>query len=160
MNEPDHFRFVDFTEHPIVLLVDAEGNAELHGDDQVCKARVASILQVIARDLVAEHEFEHGGGPCSPSAELGRWERPDEPLIAHGGTLDRAARLWTDGTGHVWDLALSWRDAAGSTWSWSGRLDGQGAPLMRSGDWAEAQPLDALRSLRGPMAPVSRGGVA
>jgi hypothetical protein len=152
----DHFRFVDFTEHPLVLLVDAEGNAELHGDDQVCKLKAAAILAVIARDLAAEH----GPGRCSPSGEVPQWQRPDEPLIPSGGTLDRDAQLWTDGTGHVWNLALPWRDNAGSTWLWYGSLDGQGCPLMRSTDWPEPQPLDALRYLRGPMSPVYRGGAA
>lgn len=152
----DHFRFVDFTEHPFVLLIDADGNAELHGDDQVCKIKAAAILSVIARDLVAEH----GPRRCAPPAEAPLWERPDEPLMPHAGTLDREAQVWTDGTGHVWNLALPWQDRAGSTWQWYGSLDGQGAPLMRSNDWPEPQPLDALRFLRGPMSPVYRGGAA
>ncbi|MCX4615742.1 phiSA1p31-related protein [Streptomyces mirabilis] len=156
MTDADHFRFVDFTEHPLVLLVDTDGNAELHGDDQMCKIQTAAILSTIARDLLAEH----GPGRCRPSPDVPTWERPDEALAPYFGTLDRDAQLWTDGTGHVWNLALPWQDNAGSTWLWYGRLDGQGAPLMRSNDWPEPQPLDALRFLRGPMSPVRRGGAA
>lgn len=152
----DRHRIVDFTEHPFVVLVGVDGSAEIVGDDQVCKLKAAAVLRVVA-DVLAN---EHTQGPCTPPDRTPRWQRPDEPLMPHAGTLDRAARLWTDGTGHVWDLALAWRDAAGSTWSWAGRLDREGAPLMQSDDWPEVQPLDALRSLRGPMAPVSRGGVA
>jgi hypothetical protein len=152
----DRHRIVDFTEHPFVVLVGTDGSAEVVGDDQVCKLKAAAVLRVLA-DVLAN---EHPQAPCLPPARTPRWQRPDEPLMPHAGTLDRDAQLWTDGTGHVWNLALPWQDAAGSTWLWYGSLDGQGAPLMRSNDWPEPQPLDALRAVRGPISPVYRGGAA
>ncbi|MEW1867003.1 phiSA1p31-related protein [Streptomyces caelestis] len=152
----DQHRIVDFTEHPFVVLIGVDGGAEIVGDDQVCKRQAARVLRILADVL----ESEHPNGPCHPAARTPQWTRPDEPLMPHGGSLDRDAQLWTDGTGHVWNLALPWRDSAGSTWLWYGSLDGQGAPLMRSNDWPEPQPLDALCYLRGPMAPVHRGGAA
>lgn len=150
----DRYRFVDAAEHPVMLLVDTDGNAELHGEQNVCRIRLAATLSILAGRLVAE-ELAEG---CAPAADSPGWEQSDEPLLPHGGTLDREAQLWIDGTGHVWNLALPWQDNAGSTWQWYGSLDGQGAPLMRSNDWPEPQPLDALRFLRGPMSPVYRGG--
>ncbi|WP_399142232.1 phiSA1p31-related protein [Streptomyces sp. NBUA17] len=152
----DRHRIVDFTEHPFVVLVGADGSAEIVGDDQVCKRQAARVLRVVADVL----DSEHPQGRCTPTERTPQWSRPDEPLLPHAGMLDRAAQLWTDGTGHVWNLALPWQDSAGSTWLWYGSLDGQGAPLMRSNDWPEPQPLDALRSLRGPMVPVYRGGAS
>lgn len=151
-----HFRLVDFHEHPFAVLVDAHGTAEIVGDDQVCKMQAATILQYVANVLIAEH----GTGCCHPTPGVSGYARPAEPLHAQAGSLDRDAQLWTDGTGHVWDLSMPWQDNAGSTWQWYGSLDGQGAPLMRSNDWPEPQPLDALRYLRGPMVPVYRGGAA
>lgn len=153
----DHFRFVDQREHPLVVLVDVHGSAEILGENTVCKARVADVLRVVA-DVM---ENEHGPGPCTPQAgPADGFGRRDEPLFPHAGTLDSERQVWTDGTGHAWDLSVPWRDNAGSTWLWYGRLDGQGAPMMRSNDWPEPQPLDSLRALRGPMAPVYRGGAA
>lgn len=152
----DRHRLIDFSEHPFVVLIDTAGGATLIGEDQVCKEEAAAMLRHVAAVLDAEH----CPGCCSPEPTPSAYERPDEPLMPHGGNLDRDAQLWTDGTGHVWDLGLPWQDNAGSTWQWYGTLDGQGAPLMRSNDWSEPQPLDALRALRGPMVPVNRGGAA
>ena len=150
----DHFRFVDFTEHPLVLLVDADGNAELHGDDQQCKIRTAAILHVIADQLAAEHPL----GRCRPRPAPTLWERPAEPLHSHAGTLDREARVWTDGTGHAWDLSVPWADAFGRSWRWTGELDRtSGGPLMRCEYRPETQTLDVLRALCGPIAPMLGG---
>ncbi|NJP71929.1 phiSA1p31-related protein [Streptomyces sp. C1-2] len=151
----DHFRFVDQREHPFVVLVDVHGGAEIIGENSMCKVTAANTLRVIA-DVM---ESGHGPGVCTPAGPAG-FGRPDEPLYPHAGTLDQERQVWTDGAGHAWDLSVPWRDNAGSTWLWYGRLDLQGAPLMRSNDWPEPQPLDALRFLRGPMAPVYRGGAA
>lgn len=152
----DHFRFVDFTEHPLVLLVGEDGSADLHGDDSLCKIQVAAILQIIARDLIAEH----GSQRCTPSGATPVWVRPDEPLHSFAGTLDRESRVWTDGTGHAWDLTVPWLDTTGETWWWQGRLTSQGDPIMRSDDGSQAQPLGVLRQLRGPISPVTSGGAA
>ena len=43
MSDDDfHARLVDFTEHPLVLLVDTEGNAELIGENTLCPIRTAA----------------------------------------------------------------------------------------------------------------------
>jgi hypothetical protein len=149
-----HVRFVDFTEHPFVLLVDVHGNAELHGDGQVCKLRAAALLRVIANDLAAEHPL----GACTPEPDAEPWERPAESLHSQFGTLDAERALWTDGTGHVWNLSIPWGDAFGRSWRWHGVVDPlSGAPMMRCEYRFEAQPLDLLRALYGPIAPLSGG---
>lgn len=151
-----HARLVDFTEHPFVVLVDREGNAELVGEDRLCPFRTAALLRVIANDLVASHPL----GPCAPVVEPPYWERPAEPLNPHAGVLDRARKLWFDGTGHTWDLSVAWADAFGDTWRWHGVIDqASGAPILRCEQWPGAHPLDVLRAGRGPISPV-RGGAA
>ena len=149
-----HARLVDFTEHPLVLLVDTEGNAELIGEDTICPIRTAALLRVIANDLIASHPL----GRCTPSAEAPTWSRPAEPLIPQAGTLDRARSLWTDGTGHVWDLSVPWADAFGRAWQWTGQLDRtSGTPMMRCEYRPDTQPLDVLRAVCGPIAPMPGG---
>ncbi|MFF3190513.1 phiSA1p31-related protein [Streptomyces misionensis] len=147
-------RLVDLTEHPLVLLVDTEGGAELIGEDTVCPIRTAALLRVIAADLIASHPL----GPCTPVPEPPTWERPAEPLYPQAGTLDRARSLWTDGTGHAWDLSVWWGDAYGRAWRWTGDLDRtSGVPMMRTEYRAEVQPLDVLRAVCGPIAPLAGG---
>ncbi|MDV6290287.1 phiSA1p31-related protein [Streptomyces sp. UP1A-1] len=149
-----HVRLVDFTEHPVMLLVSTDGSAELIGEETMCKLQLAALLSIIARDLVAEAMTEE----CAPTGEPPVWERPDEPLLPHGGTLDRVARVWTDGTGHVWDLGVQWRDAYGRAWRWHGDLDrSSGAPMMRCEYRDDEQPLDVLRAMCGPIHPISGG---
>ncbi|MCT9139042.1 phiSA1p31-related protein [Streptomyces violarus] len=149
-----HARLVDFTEHPLVLLVDTEGGAELLGEDTMCPIQTAAILRTIAADLLASHPL----GPCAPVAEAPAWSRPPEPLHPFAGTLDRARKVWTDGTGHVWDLSVPWADANGDTWRWHGVLDQvSGAPILRCDQWKGAHTLDVLREGRGPIRPVVGG---
>ncbi|MFI9600367.1 phiSA1p31-related protein [Streptomyces sp. NPDC052043] len=149
-----HARLVDFTEHPLVLLVDTEGNAELHGENTICPIRTAALLRVIANDLIASHPL----GRCAPSTEAPIWSRPPEALHPEAGTLDRARKLWTDGTGHVWDLSVPWGDAYGDTWRWHGTLESEsGVPILRCDQWKGEHPLDVLRAGRGPIAPVLGG---
>lgn len=149
-----HARLVDFTEHPLVLLVDTEGNAELIGEETLCPIRTAALLQVIARDLIASHPL----GRCTPSPAAPTWSRPPEPLHPHAGILDRNRKLWIDGTGHVWDLSVPWADVNGDTWRWHGVIDqASGAPILRCDQWPGAHPLDVLRAGRGPIFPVAGG---
>ncbi|MGW2708655.1 phiSA1p31-related protein [Streptomyces sp. NPDC001356] len=150
----DRHRIVDFTEHPLVVLIDTEGGAEIVGDDQVCKLKAAAVLRVVADVLASEHEQ----GQCRPPTRTPQWRRPAEPLIPHVSTLDRGRSLWTDGTGHVWDLSVPWGDAYGRSWRWTGDMDRtSGAPLMATEYRAEQQPLDVLRATFGPIAPLPGG---
>ncbi|ALF00182.1 conserved hypothetical protein [Streptomyces sp. SPB78] len=144
-------KLVDLDEHSLVVTIDADGVAELHSAG-MCKMRAAAILRFVSTQLAAEHGF----GPCLPQPEP-QHDRPEEPLHAHAGTLDREAKLWTDGTGHVWDLSLSWRDATDQSWRWHGSLDRQGTPIMRSGDGSVSESLDIVRALWGPLAPEFGG---
>ncbi|GGQ81042.1 phiSA1p31-related protein [Streptomyces flaveolus] len=150
----NRFRFVDAAEHPVVLLIDTDGGAELHGDDTMCRLQLAAILSVLAGRLVAEATAE----TCAPVEAPGWWERPDEPLMPQAGTLDRERQVWTDGTGHAWDLTVPWADVYGDTWRWHGHLDGEsGMPVLRCDQWPGAHPLDVLRAGRGPIRPTVGG---
>lgn len=144
-------RLVDFDEQPLVVLVDEDGVAEVYGDG-MCKLRAAAILRFVAAQLAAEHP----AGACLPQPEP-QHDRPVEPLISHAGTLDRERRLWTDGTGHAWDLSLAWADVHERAWRWHGSLDRQGTPIMRSSDGSASEPLDVVRAVWGPLAPVIGG---
>ncbi|WP_125262348.1 phiSA1p31-related protein [Streptomyces alboflavus] len=148
-----NFRFVDLDEQALVVLVERDGSYEVQ-NPALCNRFAAALLRGIAEQLDASHPPH----PCTPGdgAEP-HHERPAEPLISHAGTLDRERKMWTDGTGHAWDLSLPWTDAADRSWRWHGSLDRQGTPIMRSGDGAEVQPLDVVRALWGPIAPLSGG---
>ena len=147
----DRHRIVDVTEHPFVVLVATDGSAVIVGEDQICKLKAAAVLRVLSDVLASEHPQ----GACHPPARTPQWERPAEPLHPQASSLDRERRVWTDGTGHAWDLAVSWGDAYGRSWRWTGDLDrASGAPLMVTEYRAEAQPLDLLRAAFGPIAPL------
>ncbi|SDL33768.1 phiSA1p31-related protein [Streptomyces indicus] len=141
-------KLVDLDEHSLVVTIDADGVTEVHGAG-MCKMRAAAILWDVGTQLAAEHPV----GPCLPQPEP-QHDRPGEPLIAHAGSLDRARGLWTDGTGHAWDLSLAWRDVTDQAWRWHGSLDRQGTPIMRSSDGSVSEPLDVVRAVYGPLAPV------
>ncbi|MGW8703523.1 phiSA1p31-related protein, partial [Streptomyces eurythermus] len=79
----DRHRIVDFTEHPVVVLMDTAGRVEVHGTEQVCTIIIGEALRAIADDLIAEHPNR----PCTPTAAPS-WERPAEPLLAQGSTFD------------------------------------------------------------------------
>lgn len=145
------FRFIDFDEQRLVILVDPDGRYEVK-KSKMCDAAAAEMLTAIAQQLVEQH----GPTPCNPAAEPDQPKgRPLESLDSAQGELDRDRKLWRDGRGHMWDLSLSWRDAADRPWRWQGVLDSQGAPIMRSEDGVDRQPLDAVRALYGPLVPSS-----
>lgn len=154
MSSEDRFRIVDFTEHPMVVMFDVEGSAQLVGDDSVCALHAAAALQALAGMLLAEHVTEG----CRAAAEEAPGERPAEPLLPFAGSIDRDRQVWTDGTGHVWDLSVAWADVNGDTWRWRGGMDPvSGAPVLRCEQWEGAHPLDVLREGRGPIRPVVGG---
>jgi hypothetical protein len=149
----DGYRFIDMAEQRLVVLVDGDGRLEVQ-TGKICTARAADVLETLAARLRASHP----PFPCFPSAAPNPTSsRPDEPLLAEGGRLDRSAKVWTDGRGHTWDLSLTWVDTMGAEWRWHGSLDNNGAPLLRANNGPTAQALDVVRALYGPLAPVSEG---
>ncbi|MFG2458118.1 phiSA1p31-related protein [Streptomyces sp. NPDC048523] len=151
----DAYRFVDMDEQALVVLIDRDGGLEVQ-TGKICTVRAAEVLERLAARLRASHP----PFPCFPSAAPNPTsERPDELLLAEGGRLDRSAKVWTDGRGHVWDLSLTWGDQYGAEWRWHGSLDSNGAPLLRANNGVTVQALDVVRTLYGPLAPVS-GGVS
>lgn len=148
------FRFVDFDEQRLVVLVDRDGRYEVR-KSKMCSVAAADLLRHIACEL----EAQHPPFPCEPAAEPdGPAGRPVEPLDSPGGSLDRERKVWTDGRGHTWDLSLAWRDAADRPWRWHGSLDSRGAPILRTEDGVERESLDVVRAVYGPLAPVVGGG--
>ncbi|MFI5809289.1 phiSA1p31-related protein [Streptomyces sp. NPDC051561] len=141
-------KFLDLDEHVLVITVDAQGALDITPTGG-CTHAVASVLVHAARALVDAHPPY----PCTPDAEQ---PSGDEPLHAEHGTLDAERRVWTDGTGHVWDLSVTWAAAATEPlWMWSGRLDHLGTPVMQPvGDDGVRESLDVLRALYGPISPV------
>jgi hypothetical protein len=145
-----NIRVIDHDEHPLVVIFEADGSAKV-SHPGMCPASAAVIL----RRLASVMEHQHGMSRCSESAQPEmQQERPTEPL-GLPGELDEARKIWTDGRGHTWDLSATWADMAGQVWRWTGRLDSNGAPWMRSGDDVDEQPLDVVRAVYGPIAPVT-----
>ncbi|MEV8349016.1 phiSA1p31-related protein [Streptomyces niveus] len=142
-------KFIDYDEHALVVTVTREGATSVVAP-LMCDSSAADVLRKIADQLDAAHPPY----PCTPGAY-----EPD-PQHEHaelgtGGTLDAERRVWTDGTGHVWDLAATWGDAAGLRWRWTGQLTSSGIPWMRAGDDVDEQPLDVVRTVHGPIAPTA-----
>ncbi|BDH04864.1 phiSA1p31-related protein [Streptomyces seoulensis] len=150
----DRFRFVDLAEHPVVVLIDDQGNATIEGEDRVCPLILAEVMFRIALFYEAAHE----NAVCRPTS---RAERALEPLQEQAATLDREFAVWTDGTGHAWDLTCDWVDAYGRAWQWTGDLDQvSGIPLMRTEYRTDVQSLDVLREVCGPISPARNRGAA
>jgi hypothetical protein len=145
-------RMIDVNEQALVLNVDYQGLAYFRVG-KVCPRGIASLL----RELADRVEASHPPFPCDWDERRGEPEpadRPAEPLVPDRGSLDADAQVWTDGTGHRWDLSVPWDDVTDVRWHWTGRMDGQGVPLMRSNDGEETASLDVIRAVTGPIAPV------
>lgn len=147
------YRFVDMDEQALVVLLDQTGRLEMQ-TGKICVTVAAELLEQLAARLRASHP----PFPCSPAAAQNPTaDRPDGLLLGEGGRLDRSAKVWTDGTGHAWDLALTWVDMMGAEWRWHGTLDRNGAPLLRANGGVTVQSLDIIHALYGPLAPVHEG---
>ncbi|AAR29701.1 hypothetical protein VWBp11 [Streptomyces phage VWB] len=143
-------RMIDLNEQRLVITLDAN-NVYRINVRSMCPVEAAALLHVIAAELVAEHP----PFPCHWDTERDTpapADRPDEPLPVDGARLDAERSVWTDGTGHTWDLSVMWQDVFGVHWQWTGRLDRSGTPLMTS--VAGIEPLDVIRASVGPIAPV------
>ncbi|WP_143645585.1 phiSA1p31-related protein [Streptomyces swartbergensis] len=149
MPQPD-YRFIDMGEHRLVMLVDAAGRYELH-TGKVCTLQVADFLEQLAGRLRASHP-PHPRVPSAPEASPAA--HPDERLLVDDSRFDPAAKVWTDGRGHAWDLSLTWVDMMGAEWRWRGVLDDRGAPLLRANKGVTVQSLDVVRALYGPLSPA------
>lgn len=144
-----NIRLIDYDEHALVVMVTREGGTTVVAP-RMCDSAAADVLRKIADQLDAAHPPY----PCDPGAEPDPQHDHAEPL-GEGGSLDAERSVWTDGTGHVWDLAATWGDASGLQWRWTGQLTTSGIPLMRTGDDVDEQPLDVVRAVHGPIAPTA-----
>lgn len=139
---------IDPERFQLVVAVDVDGHLQLHSS--MCDGHTAETLHRIASWL------QTGTGPhqCPPDFDAGDDNLRAAPIHASGGRLDAARKRWTDGTDHTWNLALDWEDYADRVWRWTGRLDQRGAPIMQAlDDPRDTEPLDILRSWRGPITP-------
>ncbi|MFD3517751.1 phiSA1p31-related protein [Streptomyces sp. NPDC058657] len=144
-------KFVDLDEHALVITVTTAGVLEVRHSDG-CLGAVAEALMHVADQLAASHPPH----PCNPAAGTEQ-NHSDEPLRTEHSSLDADRVVWTDGTGHRWDLSVTWA-AAGTEalWAWSGQLDKIGTPMMQALDAAGPRvPLDVLRTLYGPISPAT-----
>ncbi|MFF5451835.1 phiSA1p31-related protein [Streptomyces sp. NPDC012950] len=146
-------RMIDLNENLLVVALDRTGvmRTSVRG---ICSQMAADILRGLADDL----EADHPAYPCHWDEERDTpapADRPAEPLPTDGARLDAGRKVWTDGTGHVWDLSVPWQDAVDVRWRWTGRMDGTGTPLMQSVDGVES--LDVIRAVVGPIVPVGEG---
>ncbi|MFF1498670.1 phiSA1p31-related protein [Streptomyces sp. NPDC058316] len=145
-------RFIDYDEHALVLTVTRGGGVTIT-NPRMCDSAAAAML----RDIADQLDAGHPPYPCNPAA-VPEQHSHAEPL-GQGGALDADRRVWTDGTGHVWDLSGRWTAAeTPGEWEWSGRLDDRGTPVMSAvGSPEVRESLDVLRALYGPISP-SVGG--
>ncbi|MGC4946214.1 phiSA1p31-related protein [Streptomyces sp. DT224] len=134
-------RIVDMDEHVLVLTVTNDGRSTLEFPG-LCGEGAAALL----RELADRVEASHGPDACRHHAP---------PSMPAGGTLDTERRVWTDGSGHAWDLSITWRAVDGVEWRWTDRCSGDGVPVMRAGSGPTEQTLDVVWSLYGPLAPVA-----
>lgn len=143
-------RMIDLNEQLLVVTLDKSGTmrTSVRG---ICPDMAAAILRRLAADI----EADHPPFPCHWDEQRDAPEpadRPDEPLPGDGARLDAERQVWTDGTGHTWDLSVPWDDAVSVRWVWTGRMDTSGVPLMRADD-GEVESLDVIRAVVGPIAP-------
>ena len=142
---------VDRNGAAIVVAVDRDGSYTVHTSG-VCKSLAAELLRGIAAQLDAEH----GPFPCTPVTEQHDRPREDKPAHPRSGRLDRSRRVYRDPRGDSWDLTLTWGDEFDRSWRWHGSTDRLGEPILRADD-GEVQPLGVLRTLYGPITPLSGG---
>lgn len=147
-------RVIDCDEYRLIVTLGRDGKLRV-SHTGMCATVAADLMRHIADRL----EDDHPPRKCDPSDETDT--EPDQPMApapGYGSVLDPEARLWLDGAGHTWDLSLTWEDAAGEQWRWTGRRDGLGVPTMRPLLGGETQPLDTLRVVGGPTVPVAGDG--
>jgi hypothetical protein len=142
-------KLIDLDEFPLVVMVRADGTATVSAPT-ICDGAAADLLRSIAADLDALHP----PFACSPGDTPAPQPEADETL-GKGGALDTDRKVWTDGTGHAWDLSVTWGSAGNLRWWWTGGHTEAGVPLMRTGDGTDEQPLDLVWALYGPLFPTA-----
>jgi len=142
-------QLIDYAEHALVVTVTREGLLTV-AHPGVCGVGAAEILRDVAERLIEAH----GPAVCRPGAEP-EPQHDREEILAEGGALDTDRGVWTDGTGHAWDLSVTWGAAGDMRWRWTGEQNGFGVPLMRAGKGSEPQPFDLVWSLYGPLHPTA-----
>ncbi|MFG2468689.1 phiSA1p31-related protein [Streptomyces canus] len=136
----------------IVVVVKRDGSYDVRTKG-VCDHLAADLLRGIADQLDARH----GPFPCTPPPV--QHDRPIEYEHAdpYGGRLDRTRGVWRDPRGDAFDLSLRWGDLFERTWKWDGTTGQFGEPILRAEDDGEQQPLSLLRTMYGPISPLSGG---
>lgn len=141
----------------IVVVVERDGSYNVRTKG-VCDHLAADMLRGIADML----DRRHGPFPCTPPPEQHDRPADDEPIEyehadPYGGRLDRERGVWRDPRGDAFDLSLRWADWFERAWKWDGTTGQFGEPILRAEDDGEQQPLSLLRTMYGPISPLSGG---
>ncbi|MGA5489600.1 phiSA1p31-related protein [Streptomyces pseudogriseolus] len=136
----------------IVVVVERDGSYKVKTKG-VCDHLAADLLRGIADHLDARH----GPFPCTPPPEQHDRPAEDAPADPYAGRLDRDRGVWRDPRGDSFDLSLTWGDWFERAWRWHGTTGQFGEPILRAEDDGETQPLSLLRTLYGPITPLSGG---
>ncbi|MFF9690274.1 phiSA1p31-related protein [Streptomyces sp. NPDC014623] len=142
-------QLIDHAEHALVVTLTREGRLTV-AYPGFCGAAAAEVLRDVADRLIEAH----GPAVCHPDAEP-EPQHDSAETLGQGGSLDADRAVWTDGTGHAWDLSVTWGSAGNLRWWWTGGHTEAGVPLMRTGDGTDEQPLDLVWALYGPLFPTA-----
>lgn len=142
-------QLIDHAEHVLVVTLTREGLLTV-AHPRLCGVAAAEILRDVAERLIEAH----GPAACHPVAEP-EPQHDTGVTLGQGGTLDAERGVWTDGTGHAWDLSVTWASAGDLRWRWTGECDDAGTPLMRTGDGVDEQSFDVVWALYGPLVPTA-----
>lgn len=142
-------KLIDLDEYPLVVMVRADGTATVSAPN-ICDGAAADLLRSIAADLDAQHP----PFVCTPG-DKPEPQHDREEILAEGGALDAERRVWTDGTGHAWDLTVTWGSSGDMRWRWTGDCTDVGVPLLQTGEGSAPQPLDLVWALYGPLFPTA-----
>lgn len=138
-------RQIDMDEQVLVLTVGRDGLSSV-SHRGICAASAAEVLRDIAEQLMAGHSPI----PCNPAEP----EVSKPEIRGEGGSLSIDRQVWTDGTGHAWDLSVTWGSVGSLRWRWTGGCTESDVPLMRTGDGSDEQPFDLVWALYGPLFPM------
>nr|WSS66774.1 phiSA1p31-related protein [Streptomyces sp. NBC_01177] len=144
-----HIKLIDYAEHALVVTVTRDGLLTV-AHPGFCGVIAADMLRDIADRLIEAH----GPAVCAPGAEP-EPQHDQAETLGQGGTLDADRKVWTDGTGHAWDLSVTWGSAGDMRWRWTGECSDAGVPLLQTGEGTEPQPLDLVWALYGPLVPTA-----